>query len=83
MRPRRPRVARATCLPARIAQRIDSMAKALWVNGERMNVARNVTTAAVPTRIALYKASAGNMDQGWTEWLLDTHELQVHADRTD
>jgi Zinc carboxypeptidase len=58
------------------APRLDSMAKTLWVNGERMNVPRNVPTQAVPKRIALYKASAGNMDQGWTEWLLDTHEFK-------
>ena len=58
------------------AQRMDSMAKALWVNGERMNLPRNVPTKAVPTRIALYKASGGNMDQGWTEWLLDTHDFK-------
>ena len=25
-----------------------------------------------PTRLALYKAAPGNMDEGWTEWLLDT-----------
>jgi hypothetical protein len=49
------------------------MARSLSVSGERMNVARNVPTSAAPTRIALYKATAGNMDQGWTEWLLDTH----------
>jgi zinc carboxypeptidase len=55
------------------AARVDAMAKELWVSGERMNIARNVTTAAVPTRIALYKASAGNMDQGWTEWLFDSY----------
>ena len=55
------------------AQRLDSMAKELWVSGERMNVPRTVATAAVPTRIALYKASGGNMDEGWTEWLLDGH----------
>ena len=54
-------------------ERIDVMAKELWVSGERMNVARNVTTHAVPTRIALYKAAPGNMDQGWTEWLFDTY----------
>jgi len=54
------------------AQRLDSMAKSLWVSGERMNVARTVTTTAVPTRIAVYKAAPGNMDQGWTEWLFDS-----------
>jgi hypothetical protein len=63
-------------LAGRNAQRIDSMAKALWVSGERMNVSRAVRTVAVPTRIALYKAAPGNMDQGWTEWLLDTHDFR-------
>ena len=58
------------------AQRVDAMAKELWVSGERMNVARNITTAAVPTRIALYKAAPGNMDQGWTEWLFDTFDFR-------
>jgi hypothetical protein len=29
----------------------------------------------VPVRIALYKAAPGNMDEGWTEWLLDTHDF--------
>jgi hypothetical protein len=60
-------------LAGKNAQRLDSMARELWVSGERMNVARNMTTHAVPSRIALYKASGGNMDEGWTEWLLDTH----------
>jgi hypothetical protein len=63
-------------LAGRNAQRIDSMAKALWVSGERMNVSRAMQTVAVPTRIALYKAAPGNMDQGWTEWLLDTHDFR-------
>ena len=55
------------------ARAADSMAKALNVNGDRMNVPRTVATQAVPTRIALYKAAPGNMDQGWTEWLFDTY----------
>jgi hypothetical protein len=57
-------------ITARVA---DSMAKALHVNGDRMNVPRNVATQSVPTRIALYKAAPGNMDQGWTEWLFDSY----------
>jgi hypothetical protein len=28
---------------------------------------------AAPTRVALYKAAPGNIDEGWTEWLLDTN----------
>jgi len=54
-------------------QRLDSAAKELWVNGERTNLPRNATGVAVPTRIALYKATPGNMDQGWTEWMFDTY----------
>ena len=55
------------------AQRVDAIAKELWVSGERMNIARGMATAAVPTRIALYKGAPGNMDQGWTEWLFDSY----------
>ncbi len=46
----------------------------LAVDGQRTNVSK--TTVLVPTRIALYKAAPGNMDQGWTEWLFDTNEYQ-------
>ena len=55
------------------ARRADSLARAHYVNADRLNVPRSTVTHAVPTRIALYKGSPGNMDQGWTEWLLDTH----------
>ena len=55
---------------ARVA---DSLAKIFNVSGDRMNVPRTVATQAVPTRIALYKAGPGNMDQGWTEWLFDSY----------
>jgi hypothetical protein len=57
-------------IPLRVA---DSLSRALYLNGDRLNVPRNVVTHAVASRIALYKAAPGNMDQGWTEWLLDTH----------
>ncbi|HSA55703.1 MAG TPA: M14 metallopeptidase family protein [Gemmatimonadaceae bacterium] len=45
-------------------------ASALAVRGER--VGRMPASSLAPTRIALYKGGPGNMDQGWTEWLLDT-----------
>ncbi|NUQ11910.1 MAG: hypothetical protein HUU26_06190, partial [Gemmatimonadaceae bacterium] len=54
------------------AQRLAAAATELSVSGERLNVPRDMSTHAVPTRIALYKAAPGNMDQGWTEWLFDT-----------
>ena len=45
----------------------------LFVRAER--VANEAVAGAVsaPTRVALYKAAPGNMDEGWTEWLLDTN----------
>ncbi len=52
-------------------QQIDAWARELWVSGTRMAPPR--TAAVVPARIAVYKASAGNMDEGWTEWLMDTY----------
>ena len=56
------------------AARADEWAKELAVTAVRTTM--NATTVAAPTRIALYKAAPGNMDQGWTEWLLDTHDFQ-------
>jgi hypothetical protein len=47
------------------------------VRAER--VARLPASTLAPTRIALYKGAPGNMDQGWTEWLLDTHEFRYET----
>jgi hypothetical protein len=56
------------------AAKLDGWAAQLWVRGERA-VSAPETAIASPTRVALYKASPGNMDEGWTEWLLDTHDF--------
>jgi len=53
------------------AAQIDAAANELWVSGTRLTLPRSSTSPAVSPRIALYKASAGNMDEGWTEWMLD------------
>jgi hypothetical protein len=53
--------------PARIA----AWASELWITAVRGAIPAGAVNA--PSRIALYKSSANNMDQGWTEWLLDTH----------
>jgi hypothetical protein len=45
----------------------------LFVRAERANPDALPNVVAAPTRIALYKAAPGNMDEGWTEWLLDTN----------
>ena len=47
----------------------------LFVRAERGTDADVPNAAAAPKRIALYKAAPGNMDEGWTEWLLDTHDF--------
>jgi hypothetical protein len=56
------------------ATRANTWAKELAVDVERTTA--SATTVTAPTRVALYKAAPGNMDEGWTEWLLDTHEYQ-------
>lgn len=57
------------------AARMDTWAKELSVRAERTNGA-GASSVVAPTRVALYKAAPGNMDEGWTEWLLDTHEFK-------
>ncbi|MDQ8165083.1 MAG: M14 family metallopeptidase, partial [Gemmatimonadota bacterium] len=56
------------------ADRADALASELSVTAER--VAALPAALKAPTRVALYKAAPGNMDQGWTEWLFDTHGYQ-------
>jgi hypothetical protein len=55
--------------------RIDGWARDLWVQATRTGANAAPAAARSPTRIALYKSAPGNMDQGWTEWLLDTHDF--------
>ena len=45
----------------------------LFVHAERVPAASMPNAVPAPARVALYKAAPGNIDQGWTEWLLDTH----------
>jgi hypothetical protein len=54
------------------AAKSDALARELSVTAER--VAEPPSSAiTMPARVALYKAAPGNMDEGWTEWLFDTH----------
>jgi hypothetical protein len=52
---------------------LDRWARELWVGAERSSARATSAATPVGTRIGLYKGAPGNMDQGWTEWLLDTH----------
>jgi hypothetical protein len=54
------------------AAKVDGWVNDLAVRAERTSSAQTSGSVSVPTRIALYKASPGNMDEGWTEWLFDT-----------
>lgn len=49
----------------------DAWATELSVRADRVATVPDGPVA--PKRIALYKAAPGNMDEGWTEWLFDTH----------
>jgi hypothetical protein len=51
--------------------RADALATELSVRAER--VATLPASQIAPKRVALYKSAPGNMDEGWTEWLFDTH----------
>jgi len=51
----------------------ESWADELFVHATRASAEALPNAVPVPARIALYKAAPGNMDEGWTEWLLDTH----------
>ena len=58
---------------------IDSAKAAAWTSDLFVQATRSSDDAvpnAIPARLrlALYKAAPGNMDEGWTEWLLDTNE---------
>jgi hypothetical protein len=58
---------------------IDSARAAEWAGDLSVQATRTTNDAvpnAVPARLrlALYKAAPGNMDEGWTEWLLDSHD---------
>ena len=49
----------------------DAWIKDLYLQAERTDASGSLSVA-VPTRIALYKSAPGIIDEGWTEWLLDT-----------
>jgi hypothetical protein len=53
----------------------ESFARDLFVRAERVVGATAPNGILVKPRLALYKAAPGNMDEGWTEWLLDTHDF--------
>ncbi|HET7622621.1 MAG TPA: M14 metallopeptidase family protein [Gemmatimonadaceae bacterium] len=53
---------------------LDAWAADLSVAAEAVRPA--ASAVAAPTRIALFKAAPGVIDQGWTEWLLDNYGFE-------
>jgi hypothetical protein len=53
------------------AAKADAWVKELYVHAERSTAISGATV--VPSRIAVYKSAPGVMDEGWTEWLLDSY----------
>ncbi|HEX4682416.1 MAG TPA: hypothetical protein VH277_06910, partial [Gemmatimonadaceae bacterium] len=49
----------------------NAWANELFVRATSLDTAP-ANAVAAPTRIAIYKSAPGVMDEGWTEWLLDT-----------
>jgi hypothetical protein len=52
-------------------EKADAFATELSLRAERVTSLPASQQAA--RRVALYKGAPGNMDEGWTEWLFDTH----------
>jgi hypothetical protein len=52
----------------------DAIAKELGLTAEKKNAPRNAITLA--PRLAIFRPGPPSMDEGWTEWLLDTHEFR-------
>jgi len=55
--------------------RAQSLATVLFVQAQRVADSAVPNAIGAKPRIALYKGAPGNMDEGWTEWLLDTHDF--------
>ena len=56
------------------AATVEGWASALGLRVERV-AAPAAGAGRVGGRIALFRSNAPSMDEGWTEWLLDTHEF--------
>jgi hypothetical protein len=56
------------------SNKYDGMAMDLGLIAERKNAPRNAVT--VTPRVAIFRPGPPSMDEGWTEWLFDTHEFK-------
>jgi hypothetical protein len=56
------------------SNKYDAMAADLGLIAERRNAPKNAVT--ITPRVAIFRPSSQSMDEGWTEWLFDTHEFK-------
>ena len=56
------------------SNKYDAMAADLGLTAERKNAPKNAVT--ITPRVAIYRPGPPSMDEGWTEWLFDTHEFR-------
>ena len=64
------------------SNKYDAVATELGISAERRNASRNAVT--ITPRVAIFRPNPQSMDEGWTEWLFDTHEFRftplMHAE---
>ena len=56
------------------SNKYDAAAVDLGLTAERKNAPKNAP--AVTSRVAIFRPGSQSMDEGWTEWLFDTHEFK-------
>src|SRR4051812_47969235 len=56
------------------SNKYDAMAADLGLIAERKNAPKNAVS--ITPRVAIFRPGSQSMDEGWTEWLFDTHEFR-------
>jgi hypothetical protein len=56
------------------SNKYDAAAIELGLTAERRNAPKNAVS--VTPRVAIFRPGSQSMDEGWTEWLFDTHEFR-------
>jgi hypothetical protein len=56
------------------SNKYDAMAAELGITAQRKNAPKNAVS--IMPRVAIFRPGPPSMDEGWTEWLFDTHEFK-------
>ncbi len=64
--------------------RLDALASTLRLTLDAVTVPTDLETLSITApRLGIYEPWGGNMDAGWTRWVLDQHEFQYRQLRND